>query len=89
LPLADGKLYPITPTGEFTLRRLRLNRPPLVAYRLRRTSLLEELRLLTRYHEVLSSLEQLSQQQAALLEEQRALLEDQRTWLKLLKEAAK
>ena len=30
LTLADGTLYPITATGEFTLRRLRLNRAPLI-----------------------------------------------------------
>jgi hypothetical protein len=34
--LPDGALYPLTPTGEFTLKRLRLNRPQLVGYRLRR-----------------------------------------------------
>lgn len=34
--LDDGTLYPLTATGTFTLKRLRLNRPPLVATRLRK-----------------------------------------------------
>ena len=84
LRLADGTLYPITVCGEFTLRRLRLNRPPLVAYRLRKQHQTEALHLLTRYRDVVTLLEQLQQQQAALLAEHRALLEEQRVVLKLL-----
>ncbi len=49
LMLADGTLYPTTPTGAFTLKRLRLNRPPLVAHRLRQHQQKEEQRLLVRY----------------------------------------
>ncbi len=84
LLLADGTLYPITPTGAFTLRRLRLNRPPLAANRLRRQSQAEELRLLARYREVVTVLEQMQRQHAALLEEHRALLEEQRALLRAL-----
>ncbi len=84
LPLTNGTLYPITPTGTFTLRRLRLNRPALTAHRLFRQSRAEERRLLERYREVVNLLEQLNRQQAALLEEHRALLEEQRTVLRLL-----
>jgi hypothetical protein len=84
LLLADGALYPITATGAFTLRRLRLNRPPLAAHRLRRQSSAEELRLLERYREVVTLLEQLHRQQAALMEEHRALLEEQRAVLRVL-----
>jgi hypothetical protein len=84
LLLADGTLYPITATGAFTLKRLRLNRPPLVAYRLRQQSQTEEHRLLARYRDLVAMLEQLHQQQVALLEEQQALLEEQRTLLRLL-----
>ena len=36
LLLADGTLHPITEVGVFTLQRLRLNRPPLVALRVRK-----------------------------------------------------
>lgn len=35
LQLEDGILHPLTATGQFTIKRLRLNRPPLVAYRLK------------------------------------------------------
>jgi hypothetical protein len=82
--LADGMLYSLTPTGTFTLKRLRLNRPPLVAYRLRAHYRTEEQRLLTRYRDVVTLLEQLHQQQLVLLEEQRTLLEEQRALLNLL-----
>jgi hypothetical protein len=84
LLLADGTLYPITATGAFTLQRLRLNRPPLVAYRLRQQSQAEAHRLLTRYRDLVVVLEQLYQQQLVLLDEQRALLEEQRMLLRLL-----
>jgi hypothetical protein len=69
--LTDGMLYPLTPTGTFTLKRLRLNRQPLVAYRLRAHYRTEEQRLLTRYRDLVTLLEQLHQQQLVLLKEQR------------------
>jgi len=84
LILTDGMLYPVTPTGAFTLKRLRLNRPPLVAYRLRKHHHTEEQRLLRRCHDIVAVLEQLYQQQVVLLEEQRTLLEQQRALLALL-----
>jgi hypothetical protein len=84
LLLADGTLYPVTPTGEFTLHRLRLNRVPLVAYRLRKQQQSEELGLLTRYQETVRMLEQLHEQQIALLEEQRSLLNEQQRLLRIL-----
>jgi len=83
LLLADGTLYPVTPTGTFTLRRLRLNRPPLVANRLQRQPQAEQVRLLTRYQELVALLEQMHQQQRALVEEHRAFLEEQRILLGL------
>lgn len=84
LLLANGALYPITETGAFTLKRLRLNRPPLVAYRVRKQGEIAEYRLLTRYHDLVVILEQLHQQQVALLEEQQVLLEEQRRLVQLL-----
>ena len=59
LLLADGTLYPITVVGAFTLKRLRLNRPPLVAYRVRKQSEMAEHRLLARYRDLVLVLEQL------------------------------
>lgn len=58
-------------------QRLRLNRPPLVAYRLRK-------RQWTRYRGLVHSLEQRYTQLFALMEEQRRLLEEQRELLRLL-----
>ena len=84
LALADGMLYPLTPTGNFTIQRLRLNRPPLIAYRLRQYGRIEEGRLLAQFRDIVALLEQLQQQHAALLDEQRALLEEQRALLVLL-----
>jgi hypothetical protein len=84
LLLANGTLYPITETGAFTLKRLRLNRPPLVAYRVRKQGEIAEYRLLTRYRDLVVIREQLHQQQVALLEEQQVLLEEQRRLVQLL-----
>jgi HNH endonuclease len=84
LLLADGTVYPLTQTGAFTIRRLRLNRPPLIAYRLRQQARAEEARLLTQFRDVVALLERLQQQHAALLDEQRALLEEQQAILTLL-----
>jgi HNH endonuclease len=84
LLLADGSLYPITAVGTFTVRRLRLNRPPLVINRLRRQPRAEEARLMARYQELVTLLEQLHQEQLVLLGEHRALLEEQRALLRVL-----
>jgi hypothetical protein len=84
LTLMDGRLYPVTPTGEFTLRRLRLNRAPLIAHRLQQRVRGEEDRLLRRYRDLLGLLDELREQHTALLEEQRALLQEQRAWFRRL-----
>lgn len=84
LHLADGTLHPLTPSGAFTLRRLRLNRPQLVALRLSRAAQSEELHLATRYREVLDLLNRLQEQHAVLLEDHRRLLEEQGALLRLL-----
>lgn len=84
--LADGTIYPRTPMGAFSIQRLRLNRPPLIAYRLRQNARTEEARLLAQFRDVVSLLEQLQQQHAALLDQQRSLLEEQRALITLLLE---
>lgn len=82
--MEDGTTRPLTATAAFTIKRLRLNRPPLVAYRLQKRNQIEEIRLLTRYREVVQLLEQLEAQLALVTDEQRQLLEEQRELLKLL-----
>lgn len=84
LLLSDGKLHPLTEVGAFTLRRLRLNRFPLVNHRRRQQTRTEENRLLAQYQTLVNLLTQIAEQQARLLEEQRALLEEQKFLLTLL-----
>jgi len=79
--LDDGTLHPLTSVGAFTMRRLRLNRPPLIAHRLRRRMWADDARWLARYRDLIKALEHLNRQQAALLEEQHQLLEEQHALL--------
>jgi hypothetical protein len=84
LELDDGSLHSLTPPGAFTLKRLRLNRPPLVAYRLRQRQQAEEARLLAQYRDLVQLLGQVNNQLSTLIEAQRGLLEEQRELLQLL-----
>lgn len=84
IELPDGTLSPLTTTGAFTVRRLRLNRPPLVLHRRRKHEQSEVRRLIERYREAAALLEQLRRYQVGLLEEQRLLLDEQRALLHLL-----
>ena len=84
LELDDGTLHPLTPVGVFTIKRLRLNRKPLVAYRLRKQQQAEEMRLLNRYRELVELLEQLNRQMSELIKEQQDLLKEQRELLRLI-----
>jgi hypothetical protein len=84
LLLADGSLYPVSPTGEFTLSRLRLNRSALVSYRKSRAAADETARILSRHRNVVELLERLAREHAALLREQRELLNLQRALLNTL-----
>lgn len=80
----DGRLAAVTECGRFTLKRLRLNRLPLVENRQRRIQRQEEQRLLTRLRDITTILEQLQAQHNALLEENRSLLQEQGRLLRLL-----
>lgn len=84
LELEDGLLKGLTPTGTFTIQRLRLNRPPLVAYRINKRRHIEETQLLTRYRELLVLLEQVNSQLTIVTEEQQRLLQEQQYLLRLL-----
>jgi hypothetical protein len=87
LALADSTLYAVTDVGSFTLKRLRLNRAPLVAYRRQLQQRLEQQRLLECYREVVGVLERLYQEhqhQVKLLEEQQSLLQEQRLLIQRL-----
>ncbi len=84
LELDDGIVHSLTIVGSFTIKRLRLNRRPLVAYRLRRKQRTEKIRLLTHYRELVELLEQLNRQMSGLMEEQQELLKEQRELLRLI-----
>ncbi len=84
MTLEDGKLDALDGIEKFTIKRLRLNRPPLIAWRIQRNLAIETQRLLTRYQELLSLQTQLSQQLATLAEEQNRLLISQQELLKKL-----
>jgi hypothetical protein len=88
LELADASLYAISDIGQWTLSRLRLNRPQLVEYRRRRAQEIAGQSLLNSSRIIISTLKEVQQQQARLLKEQRQLLMQQRKILRLLSGSA-
>jgi hypothetical protein len=84
LELDDGTLYPLTQIGSFTLKRIRLNRPPLVNYRLQKIQKYNKTRLLKRYRDLIQLLEKMHIQLFRIIEEQQELLKEQKL-LQLLK----
>ncbi len=84
LVLDDGTLRPLTPTGAFTLDRLRLNRSPLVAYRWRRRRDERREQLLRRYQDMNEVHEKLLEHQTELMERIWRLLEEQQQLLRRL-----
>ena len=81
--LTNGQMQALTETGEFTIRRLRLNRKPLVEHRRQKQIQTEESLLIARYQTLTELLMRLSQQQIELLEEQQKLLEAQQRLLNI------
>jgi hypothetical protein len=84
LELESGLLHPLTPVGFFTLDRLRLNRPALVANRLQKRQMLIEHQLLNRYRELNDMLHQINLLLNDRLMEQKQLLLEQQKLMKLL-----
>jgi HNH endonuclease len=80
----DGELIALTPTGVFTIKRLRLNRSQLIAARQRRQQQLQVERLLRRYQELTILQSQINIQLTDLAIEQQMLLKDQQKWLRIL-----
>ena len=80
----DGQLTALTPTGIFTIKRLRLNRSQLTAARQRRRQQLQVERLLRRYQELTTLQSQINNQLTDLAIEQQMLLKEQREWLRIL-----
>ncbi len=80
--LEDGQLLALTEVGEFTLNRLRLNRGPLVSYRLMKRRQDRQRGLLNQYQALAQSLEQLHAQLDRLVHEQQSLLAEQNELLR-------
>jgi HNH endonuclease len=80
----DGQLNPLTATGVFTIKRLRLNRSQLIAGRQRRQQQSQVERLLQRYQELTTLQAQINIQLTDHAMEQQALLKEQRKWLRIL-----
>jgi HNH endonuclease len=80
----DGQLTALTPTGIFTIKRLRLNRSQLIAARQRRQQQSQVERLLKRYQELTTVQTQINIQLTNLAMEQQVLLKEQRKWLRML-----
>jgi HNH endonuclease len=80
----DGELTALTPTGIFTIKRLRLNRSQLIAARQRRQQQLQVEKLLQRYQELITLQARINIQLADLAMEQQVLLQEQRKWLRML-----
>lgn len=81
IELDNGMLHALTPIGEFTLVRIRLNRPSLAAYRQQKRQHQENQRNLERYKELVLLLEHLNNQLAELTQEQQRLLGEQQRLL--------
>jgi hypothetical protein len=80
----DGQLTALTPTGIFTIKRLRLNRSQLIAARQRRQQQLQVEKLLRRYQELTTLQSRINIQLTDLAIEQQVLLTEQREWLRIL-----
>jgi hypothetical protein len=80
----DGQLTALTPTGIFTIKRLRLNRSQLIVARQRRQQQLQVESLLQRYQELTTLQAQINIQLTDLAIEQQVLLKEQRKWLRTL-----
>jgi hypothetical protein len=84
IELVNGTLHAITAIGRFTLQRLRLNRPALVAHRLQEWEQREQQRRLRQYKEVIALLQRVREQEVSLIEEQQNILEEQRRVIRAL-----
>lgn len=82
LELDGGILHPLTSSAAFTLERLRLNRPALVARRNREHQYADRERLLRSYRRIIEMLEELIHHQNSVIEEQQRLLVEQQELLR-------
>lgn len=86
LLLDNGQLHPLTLVGDFTIKRIRLNRLPLIAHRLHKKEEAETVRLLEQYQKLMAVINQLNLQSLRLVDEQAELLLLQQELINLLTE---
>ncbi len=86
LLLDNGRLHPLTPVGDFTIKRLRLNRSQLIDYRLHKRQEAEAVRLLEQYQKLMILINQINMQALRLVDEQTELLLLQQELIRLLTE---
>jgi len=86
IALDDGKMEALSEKGRFSNNLLHLNRPALVAYRLKKQKVLDDAQWLERYRQLATVLEQLVEQQSQVIREQRDLLAEQQELLRRLLE---
>ena len=79
----EVQLTALTPTGTFTIKRLRLNRGQLIVARQRRQQQLQVERLLQRYQALADLQTQINVQLTDLAMKQQVLLREQRKWLRV------
>jgi HNH endonuclease len=80
----DGQITALTSTGEFTIKRLRLNRSQLVTARQNQNKQQRSDRMLQQYQELTALLTQTNRQITNIAQSQNILLEEQRKLLKIL-----
>lgn len=74
----DGMVMPLTGTGVFTIQLLRLNRPALIASRIRKRNSDLQDKAIEHLHSLVRVYEQLLEQQSDIVREQHRLLDLQR-----------
>lgn len=80
----DGFLKGITPKGDFSIRLMKLNRPPLITLRIHKKKLQDDRELMEQIVEISRVLKQANDQINTLISRQHQLLEEQLFLLRLL-----
>ncbi len=80
----DGIIYAVSEIAEFTIRRLKLNRPPLVAHRRKINQQISDRKFFERTQEANKLLAQTNEELQRVVEEQQKMLEEQQRLLKTI-----
>lgn len=80
----NGKIFALTETAALTIKKLRLNREPLVKHRRQKAEQIARREQIKHLRDAVELLRRTNEEQANLLEEQRKLLSEQQQLLKIL-----